>query len=108
MLVVISLLYHFASQSILYKCRIYLLICYTEYQKHCHGLWLITYRGLTNNVPSKLRACAQYMTFRLARTAVSYWRTIGIGHECYCSRGRPMRAWQNKIRGNIVDKQRCI
>src|SRR6218665_1856981 len=39
--------------------------------------------------------------FRLARTAFSYWRTIGITHECYCSRGRPMRARRNKIRGNI-------
>src|SRR6218665_2551857 len=40
-------------------------------------------------------------TFRLARTALSNWRTISIGHECYCSRGRPMRARRNKIRGNI-------
>jgi len=42
------------------------------------------------------------VTFRLARTAFSYGRTIGIGHECYCSRGRPMRTRRNKIRGNIV------
>jgi len=42
-------------------------------------------------------------TFRLARTAFSYWRTLGIGDECYCSRGRPMHARRNKIRGNIAD-----
>ena len=46
-------------------------------------------------------ACAR-TTFQLARTAFSYWRTIGIGHECYCLRGRPMRARRNKIRGNIA------
>src|SRR6218665_2236428 len=50
-------------------------------------------------------SCARVrLTFRLTRTAFSYWRTIGIGHECYCSRGRPMRARRNKIRGNI-DKE---
>src|SRR6218665_3797810 len=26
---------------------------------------------------------------------------LRIGHECYCSRLRPMRARRNKIRGNI-------
>ena|SRR6218665_785295 len=26
---------------------------------------------------------------------------VSIGHECYCSRGRPMHAWRKKIRGNI-------
>jgi len=26
---------------------------------------------------------------------------LSIGHKCYCSWGRPMRAWRNKIRGNI-------
>ena len=56
---------------------------------------------MPSNVPSKLRACT---TFRLARTEFSYWCTIGRGHECYCSRGRPMRARLNKIRGNIDAK----
>jgi len=51
-----------------------------------------------SNVLSKLRART---TFRSARTAFTYWPMLSIGHECYCSRGRPMRAWQNKIRGNI-------
>src|SRR6218665_1712274 len=27
---------------------------------------------------------------------------LSIGHECYCSRGRPMHARLNKIRGNTV------
>src|SRR6218665_2710694 len=31
-------------------------------------------------------------TFRSARTAFTYWPMLSIGHECYCSRGRPMRA----------------
>src|SRR6218665_440809 len=58
---------------------------------------------LCTNVPSKLRACARARTtLRLVRTTFSYWRTIGRGHECYCSRGKPMRARLNKIRGNIV------
>ena len=43
-------------------------------------------------------------TFRPARTAFTYWPMLSIGHECYCSRGRPMRARRNKIRGNIVRK----
>src|SRR6218665_2093205 len=55
------------------------------------------------NVPSKLRACAR-TTFRPARTAFTYWSMLSIGHECYCSRGRPMRARRNKIRGNIGGK----
>ena len=54
--------------------------------------------GVWDNVPSKLRARAR-TTFRLARTAFPYWRTIGIGHECYCSRGRPMRAPEIKLEG---------
>jgi len=53
---------------------------------------------IDSNVPS-MRAART--TFGLARTIFSYWRTIGIGNECYCSRGRPMRARQNKIKGNI-------
>src|SRR6218665_67533 len=31
-------------------------------------------------------------TFQSARTAFTYWPMLSIGHECYCSRGRPMRA----------------
>ena len=52
-----------------------------------------------SNVPSKMRACT---TFRLARTAFTYWPMLSIDHECYCSQGRQMRARRNKIRGNIV------
>ena len=54
--------------------------------------------GVPINVPSKLRARA---TFRPAHTAFAYWPMLSIGHECHCSRGRPMRARRNKIRGNI-------
>src|SRR6218665_3155205 len=31
-------------------------------------------------------------TFQSACTAFTYWPMLSIGHECYCSRGRPMRA----------------
>ena len=48
-------------------------------------------------------SCARArVTFRPARTAFTYWPMLSIGHECYCSRGRPMRARRNKIRGNIA------
>src|SRR6218665_1505796 len=50
----------------------------------------------TVNVPSKLRACA-----RLFGQPLPNWSMLSIGHECHCSRDRPMRARRNKIRGNI-------
>src|SRR6218665_2015658 len=48
---------------------------------------------MLNNRQSEVTGtqCAR-TNFRVARTSFSYWRTIAIGHECYCSRGRPMRA----------------
>jgi len=46
------------------------------------------------------RVCA-CTTFRLVHTAFSHWRTILIGCEWYCSRGRSIRSRRNKIRGNI-------
>jgi len=67
-----------------------------NYTRHQRG------RTLPTMFPLSCALAHAHTTFRLACTAFSYWRTIGIGHECYCSRGRPMRVWWNKIRGNIA------
>src|SRR6218665_772784 len=55
----------------------------------------------TGNVPSKLRACARARLFDQRAQSLPNWPMLSIGHECYCTRGTPMRAQRNKIRGNI-------
>src|SRR6218665_76318 len=59
-----------------------------NYTRHQRG------RTLPTMFPLSCALAHAHTTFRLACTAFSYWRTIGIGHECYCSRSRPNIALQ--------------